>query len=48
MTALGNMSLPLQRAGLTSVKTLDGQAVSGPPALFFIRLLRDYLEGFGF
>jgi hypothetical protein len=48
MTALGNMSLPSQRAGLTSVKTLDGQAVSGPPALFFNRKLRNYLEGFGF
>jgi hypothetical protein len=45
---LGNMSLSLQLGGLTSIKTLDGQAVSGPPALFFIRDLRNYLEGFVF
>jgi hypothetical protein len=48
MIALGNMRLPSQRAGLTFVKTLDRQAISGPPTLFFIRELRNYLEGFGF
>jgi hypothetical protein len=40
--------LPSQLSGLTAVKTLDGRSVSGPPALFFIRELRNYLEGFGF
>jgi hypothetical protein len=48
MTALGNMRLFSQRAGLTFVKTLDRRAISGPPTLFFIRELRNYLEGFGF
>ena len=48
MTASGNVRLPSQLAGLTSVKTLDGQAVSVPPAIFFIGKLRNYLEGFGF
>jgi hypothetical protein len=48
MTASGNMRLPSQLAGLTSAKTLDRQAVSSPPALFFIRKLRNYLEGLGF
>ena len=33
---------------LTPVKTPDGQAVSGLGALFFIRKLRNYREGFGF
>ena len=33
---------------LASVKTRDRQVISGPHALFFIRELRDYLEGFGF
>jgi hypothetical protein len=42
------MSLSLQLGGVTSIKTLDGQAFSGPPALFFIHDLRNYLERFGF
>jgi hypothetical protein len=42
------MRLPSQLVGLTSVKTLDRQAVSRSTALFFVRELRNYLEGFGF
>jgi hypothetical protein len=48
MTASGNRCLPWQPASLASAKTLDGRAVSKPPTLFFIRELRNYLEGFGF
>jgi len=40
--------LPSRVSGLTSVKTLDRQAVSGAPTLFFVRELRNYLEGPGF
>jgi len=40
--------LPSRVSGLTSVKTLDRQAVSGAPTLFFVRELRNYLEGSGF
>jgi len=43
-----NARLPSQLADRTSAKTPGGQAVSGPHALFFIRELRNYLEGFGF
>ena len=37
----GNNAASLQLVGLTSVKTLDRQAVSGLTALFFIRKLRN-------
>jgi hypothetical protein len=42
------MALNRHFSHLTSVKTLDGQAVSGAPALFFSPKLRNYLEGLGF
>jgi hypothetical protein len=48
MTASGNMRLSSQLAGLASAKTLDRQAVSGAPTLFFVHELRNYLEGSGF
>jgi hypothetical protein len=38
---IGNMCLPSHLSGLTSVKTADGQAFSGPAALSFIRKLRN-------